>query len=610
MSIFNVLSLFGGLAMFLYGMRLMGDSLKESSSGALKIAMEHVTNNPVKALLLGTLVTALIQSSTATIVITSGLVGAGIVTFTQAVPIVIGANVGTTVTGQIIRLLDLDSSAGGILEFLKPSTLAPIALIIGIVLLMGGKNIRNSRTIGNIMIGFGVLFTGLLNMTNAVNVLGETGIFENLFSRLGDNPFLGYTIGAGVAFVLQSSSATIGILQAFSSSGQLAFNEVYAVIVGVYLGDCVTTAIVCSIGAKPEVKRVGIMNIIYNLSKTALVLISVAVLKLTGVLNPIWEATVNPGFIANANTIFNLGCAIALLPFSNAYIAMSRRIVKDEPSVPGKYADLLEGLNPAFFSTPALALRSCYDVLMTMFYASRDNMIKSFTLIEHFNEGKYQEVLAEEQNIDLLADRVSNYLAQLSGVVKADLHVQILNHYYKIVNEFERLGDQAEQIAIISSKMQSSNVSFSSFAVKELGILEDLIVNTMDETELTFKRRDINAAYRIEPLEEMADQLIDTISENHLVRLSREECSVYAGSDFMDILTIFGRIADICSNVGMATVSRVYPEIGKNMHIFVSQLHSGKNEQFNEQLKKAKMQYGERLEKLICEKETELKQDA
>ncbi|MBE6122880.1 MAG: Na/Pi cotransporter family protein, partial [Erysipelotrichaceae bacterium] len=217
MSIFNVLSLFGGLAMFLYGMRLMGDSLKESSSGALKIAMEHVTNNPVKALLLGTLVTALIQSSTATIVITSGLVGAGIVTFTQAVPIVIGANVGTTVTGQIIRLLDLDSSAGGILEFLKPSTLAPIALIIGIVLLMGGKNIRNSRTIGNIMIGFGVLFTGLLNMTNAVNVLGETGIFENLFSRLGDNPFLGYTIGAGVAFVLQSSSATIGILQAFSS---------------------------------------------------------------------------------------------------------------------------------------------------------------------------------------------------------------------------------------------------------------------------------------------------------------------------------------------------------------------------------------------------------
>ena len=262
MSIFDFLTLFGGLAMFLYGMRLMGDGLKESSSGALKKAMESVTNNPVKAFLLGFGITAIIQSSTATIVITSGLVGAGLLTLHQSIGIIVGANVGTTVTGQIIRLLDLD--AGGAtswLQLFKPSSLAPIALIIGIVLIMGGR-FKSSRSIGNIAIGFGIPFSGLMNMTNAVNVLTESGTLEGMFNGLGNNPVLGYLTGAAVAFILQSSSATIGILQAFSASGVLTFKAVYPVIVGVYLGDSVTTGIVCFIGAGAEQKRVGIVNIL------------------------------------------------------------------------------------------------------------------------------------------------------------------------------------------------------------------------------------------------------------------------------------------------------------------------------------------------------------
>jgi phosphate:Na+ symporter len=276
MNIFNIISLFGGLAMFLYGMRLMGDSLQENSSGALKDAMEKVTNNPIKAFLLGLLVTGLIQSSTATIVITSGLVAAGIVTLRQSLGIIIGANVGTTVTGQIIRLLDLnaDTEVGSILRFFQPSTLAPIALILGIMLIMFSKK-NSTKSAGNIAIGFGVLFSGLLNMTSAVDTLKDSGIIVNIFSSLGDNPFLGYLAGAGIAFVLQSSSATIGILQAFSSSGLLTFKAIYSIIVGIYLGDCVTTAIVCSIGAKAEAKRVGIVNILFNIGKTVLVLVGV-----------------------------------------------------------------------------------------------------------------------------------------------------------------------------------------------------------------------------------------------------------------------------------------------------------------------------------------------
>ena len=264
MSFFDILSLLGGLAMFLYGMRLMGDSLKENSSGTLKAVMEKVTDNAFKAFILGIAVTALIQSSTATIVITAGLVGAGILSVRQSLGIIVGANVGTTVTGQIIRLLDLNASGDtSVLRFFQPSTLAPIALIIGIVLIMTGV-LKNSRSIGNIAIGFGILFSGLLNMTSAVNALQKSGVVEQLFSGQGDNPFLGYLTGAAVAFTLQSSSAAVGILQAFSSSGFLTFKAIYSVIVGIYLGDCVTTAIVIYIGANREARRVGIINIMYK----------------------------------------------------------------------------------------------------------------------------------------------------------------------------------------------------------------------------------------------------------------------------------------------------------------------------------------------------------
>ena len=232
MSVFDILTLFGGLALFLYGMRLMGDGLKESSSGTLKVAMEHVTNNAWKAFLLGLGVTALIQSSTATIVITAGLVGAGIITLKQSLGIIVGANVGTTVTGQIIRLLDIDSGSAAWLQVFRPSTLAPIALIAGIIIIMGLK-FRNSRSIGNIVIGFGILFTGLITMTDAVDVLAESGALGNFLVSFGNNPLLGFLTGTAVSFVLQSSSAAVGILQAFAASGKLTFSAIYAVIVGI-----------------------------------------------------------------------------------------------------------------------------------------------------------------------------------------------------------------------------------------------------------------------------------------------------------------------------------------------------------------------------------------
>ncbi len=588
MSIFDILSLLGGLAMFLYGMRLMGDALKENSSGALKRAMEQVTNNPIKAFFLGLAVTALIQSSTATIVITSGLVGAGILTLHQSLGIIIGANVGTTVTGQIIRLLDLNASGGtSWLRFFQPSTLAPVALILGMVLIMGFQRLRNSKSIGNIAIGFGILFSGLLNMTGAVNALSESGMIENLFSGLGANPFLGYLTGAGVAFMLQSSSATIGILQAFSASGLLTFKAIYAVIVGIYLGDCVTTAIVCSIGAKAEARRVGIVNILFNLSETVLVLAVVTIIHRMGLLDSLWDRTVNSGIIANTNTIFNLTCAITLMPMIGIYEKLSRKIVKDDPEAEQKYKDKLDALNPAFFDTPAIALNSCYEVLATMFRSARSNIEKSFTLLEKFDHGVYREIQEEENEIDQMTDRMSHYTVELLPHLHNEMHVSILDQYYKVTAEFERLGDHAVNISGNASTLAKNGTSYSALAISELHILENALYKLLDLAEAAFKKRDIEAAEQIEPLVLVVKELISSLKKNHLKRMSSGECSVIADASFTNLMVDTGRIADICSNIGIATVVRVRPELADHEHLYYEKLHEGGNKEFDAAFDKA-----------------------
>ena len=586
MSIFDFLTLFGGLAMFLYGMRLMGDGLKESSSGTLKKAMESVTNNQFKAFLLGLGITAIIQSSTATIVITSGLVGAGLLTLHQSIGIIIGANVGTTVTGQIIRLLDLDTGGGATswLQLFKPSSLAPIALIIGIIIIMGGR-LKSSRQIGNIAIGFGILFSGLMNMTAAVNVLTESGMVEGLFTGLGNNPVLGYLTGAAVAFVLQSSSATIGILQAFSASGMLTFKAVYPVIVGVYLGDSVTTGIVCFIGASAEQKRVGIVNILFNIGKMALILIGVAILHQFGFLNGIWDKVVNSGVIANTNTVFNLAASILLFPVVGLFERTGVRLVPDDKEKPNKYQDKLDALNPMFFDTPALALRSCYDILLTLCRSSRDNIEKSFGLLEDYDEKVYEEIVEEEANLDLLTDRVSRYIVEYLPHIRDAQNAAILDQYYKVVTDFERLGDHAVNIADNAGSMHRLQKKFTKTAISELQILEDLLREILDNVDLAFGKRDVDAAFRIEPLQQVATDMVGKLKRHHLDRMSRGECDMQ-------------RIADVSTNIGEATLVRVNPELADNEHDYFAALRSGQNKEYNEQFNRAYEKYKDRFRKV------------
>ena len=594
MNFFDVLSLLGGLAMFLYGMRLMGDSLKENSSGTLKKVMEKVTDNALKAFVLGIAVTALIQSSTATIVITSGLVGAGILSLRQSLGIIVGANVGTTVTGQIIRLLDLNASETSVLRFFQPSTLAPIALIIGILLIMTGI-LKNSRSIGNIAIGFGILFSGLLNMTSAVNVLQKSGIVEQIFSGLGDNPFLGYLSGAGVAFVLQSSSAAVGILQAFSAGGLLTFKAIYTVIVGIYLGDCVTTAIVIYIGANRASKRVAIVNILYNLGKSILVLVVITIIHKIGLLNGLWDSTVNSGMIANTNTIFNLVCAICLLPMIRVFEKMSDRIVRQKKEEKDPHGELIKGLNPVFFATPAIALQSCYDVLQKMLHLSRDNIGRAQKQLEEYNTSRLEEIAAEEMQIDRLTDNLSRYLVELLPHLQSEDHISMLNQYYKLSTEFERLGDQAVNIADIAAKLSENNTSFSETFKKEITVLQELIRDILNDAEKAFTEQSEKAASVIEPKVHVVTDLINEMTQNHFSRMSAGECSMLADAVFSNLMAEYKRIAGTCSNTGMAVLVSIHPELASREHLFLETLDKNGNAEYKAVLEQTHKKYFDQL---------------
>lgn len=589
MDIFSFITMFGGLAMFLYGMRLMSSTLKQHSSGTLKTVMEKLTDNAFKAFVLGMLFTAIIQSSTATIVITSGLVAAGLLTLNQSLGIIIGANVGTTITGQIIRLLDLSDSAGW-LQVFKPSTLAPVALIIGIVLLMGFSKQR-FQSVGNIAIGFGILFFGLLTMTGSVSTLNESGAFDGLFAKLDTSPFFGYGIGALVSFILQSSSATVGILQAFSTTGMLSFKGIYATLGGVYLGDCVTTAIVCSIGAKPDARRVGIFNILFNLGKTVLVILGVLIAHQAGWLNALWDAPLTSGGIANTNTIFNLTSSLILFPFLGLFAKLSRKIVKDQPVPESKYADKIAALNPVFVSTPAIALRSCYDVLCTMLTAARNNIDRAYKLLYEYDAKAIDEINAEEDEIDMMTDKLSNYLIYLSQGLNEDLHVRILNEYYKVVTQAERLGDHAVNICEGATDLNNNNFSFSDTALKELRVTKALLDDILDKTYVAFEKRDIDSAKGVEPLEEVVDELVNVLRDNHLERLRAGKCNAITDKNFLNLLTDVERISDICSNISMAIVTRSMPEIESQTHEYLSNLHKGNDEAFNNSYERAYDRY-------------------
>ena len=590
MTIFNIITLFGGLALFLYGMRLMGDGLKKGSTDALKRAMEKVTNSPLTGFFLGLAVTAVIQSSTATIVLTSGLVGAGILTLRQSIGIILGANVGTTVTGQIIRLLDVNASAASWLNLFKPSTLAPLAAVIGILFLMAFKT-RKSETVGGIAMGFGILFTGLLSMTSAVAPLSESEAFARMFTGLSNAPVLGFLLGTGVAFLLQSSSATIGILQAISMTGALTFSSVYAIIIGVNIGDCVTTAIVCSIGSKADAKRTGVIHILFNIAGSVLIIVGMLLLKNFGVLDPLWNKVMTSGGIANVHTTFRLVSAVVLLPVCRKFEQLSRKIVKDDKEIGENVDHELELLDEKFFTSPALALSGASEAITTMARLARAAVSGAMDNLRSYDQKAVDVINKNEDHIDKLADHVDNYLIKLSPHVPTGHGNDLLNYYIQCFSEFERIGDYAVNLTENAQELLNRNVQFSPMAQQEIVVLKEALEEIIDYAYRAFAATDNQAARCIEPVEEVVDDLVATLRSNHIRRLRDGQCTVYAGLTFLDILVNIERIADQCSNIGVYTLSMFDKNIMNNHHDYIHELHQGNDPFFNESYRKTHDKY-------------------
>ena len=594
MTVFNFISLFGGLALFLYGMRLMSRGLEQGSSGALKSAMEKLTTSPVGAFFLGLAATAAIQSSTATIVLTSGLVAAGVISLHQSLGIIIGANVGTTVTGQIIRLLDLNTSAGTWLNLFKPDTLAPLAAIAGILFIMAFR-FRSAQRTGTIVMGFGILFTGLVNMTGAVKPLSESAAFGQLFLTLADKPVLGYLAGMAVAFSIQSSSAAVGILQALSTTGALSFSSVYSVIIGIYLGDCVTTAIVCSVGARADAKRTGIVHILFNLSGTVLVLAAVAILHRLGALGSFWSAPITSGGIANTHTVFKLGGAALLLPVCTVFEKLSRKIIPDDKKAPRRDELDLQALDDNLFEAPELALAAVKKIVAEMAALATENVRQGFSALLEYDQAAVDRVTEDEDLIDSLADHAGDYMVRLSPHLGSGRASDRLSYYIKCVDEFERIGDHAVNLTESAAELQSRGLSFSSGAQEELRLLRELIEEILDKAGKSFMDADRAEAFHIEPLEEVVDELVALMRNRHLLRLRTGECSVSDGFIFQDILVNAERISDQCSNIGVHTLSLVDAAVAAMEHDYILHLHQGENEAYNAEYAAVRKRYLERL---------------
>ena len=590
-----IVEMLGGLALFLYGMEIMGDGLKASSAGALKRALERVTSNTVKAFILGALITAVIQSSTATIVLTVGLIGAGVLNLKQSTAIVLGANVGTTITAQIIRLMDNSGSGGTtFLDLFTPEFLAPVASVIGIILIMFVKKSR-TKNVGMIAIGFGILFIGLINMTNAMTPLKESDTFKNLIISLSSNPFYGLLIGTVITAIVQSSSASVGILQALTVTGAAAaekasiinFNFAYAYVIGAALGTCITTAIVCSIGTKEDAKRVGFIHVIFSVIGGVLFMGAVEIMRAAGAFPDLWSSPVSGGNIADFQTAFKLVTALILLPFTPLLIKLSKKVIKDHPAEDEdeEINQNMRELNQQLLATPALALSSVQHLLGHMCELSLKNYNTAVELLlnndpKTFDDAKMDRIARREELIDRMADATNNYLVTLAPHIETDGDNLADNYLMQTLTEFERIGDLAQNIADVAKELTENSQTLSDDAISELIIMSDAVREAIELSYKAFTEQDFEAASKVEPLEEVIDDLNEILRHRHIERVKAGRCTVASGIYFSNALTNFERLGDQCSDVAVYVLGLKNSKIVGNEHEYIRKMHHEPSEEY------------------------------
>ena len=594
-----IIQLLGGLAMFLYGIEVMGDGLKNSSGAALKRVLEKVTGNVVMGVLTGALVTAVIQSSTATIVLTVALIGAGVLNLKQAVSIVMGANIGTTVTAQIIRLGSIQSDGSFLLWLFDTDTLAPIALVAGIVLLMFIKS-KKSKTIGDICIGFGVLFVGLELMTDGVKPLIGTDAFTAFVSFLS-NPLFGILFGLILTVIVQSSSATVGMLQTVASvpGSGITFAMAYPVIMGINLGTCVTTAMVCSIGSSKDAKRTGVVHIAFNTIGTVLFLIVMTLMQRLAVFGEgFWVRSVDSGGIANFQTVFNLVTAVVLIPFADWMVKLSLKIVKDDKPEVERHPEL-HTLDEKLYNSPAMALAVTMKAVAEAGRLAQLNFQRGCKVLAKYDPVLVAEINKDEDCIDQFTDSSDRFLIGLSKVVETEADDRQLDMLMQTVPNFERIGDYATNLVELAEKLQSEGTGFSDTAKKELALITRAVNEILDITVKAFASDDNEASKSIEPLEETIDDMIMMLKDRHTKRLKNGQCSVGSGLVFMEALTYFERASDQCSSIAVMMLARNNEQILQNHYDYLREIHEGNDVAYLAERERRREQYIKPLKEIM-----------
>lgn len=539
MDIFGLLNLIGGLSLFLFGMNIMGQALERRAGSGLRSLLSKMTSNKYIGLLTGLVVTAIIQSSSATTVMVVGFVNSGLMTLRQAIHMIMGANIGTTVTAWILSLAGI-SSSNLFIQLLKPSSFTPILALIGMVKLMFSKNDKSKDT-GLILLGFATLMYGMESMSAAVSGLRDVPSFQQLF-LLFQNPVLGVLAGAALTAIIQSSSASVGILQALAATGQVTYGAAIPIIMGQNIGTCVT-ALISSVGANKNAKRAAMVHLSFNVIGTAVWLTVFCLVK--AILAPalLQESTGLMG-IAVAHSLFNLLCTLLMLPLSQWLEALVCKLVPDS-----KQPEVASELDERLLAAPAVALERCRKVAADMAATSVRALKQGITALTDFTPETAKQVQEEEDKTDHLEDILGTYLVKLSTRrISADDSNEAAR-LLKIIGDFERIADHAVNLVHSSEELQQKKMELSAPALAELKVLTNAVSEILSLSLDAFLKDDLQSAVMVEPLEQVIDGLKEQLRTNHILRLQKEQCSIEAGFVWSDMLTDLERVSDHCSNI-------------------------------------------------------------
>lgn len=566
MDLFSILTLLGGVGLFLFGMNLMGASLKNLAGGSLEKVLEKLTTGKnqftgtIKGFSLGTAVTAIIQSSAATTIMLIGFVNAGIMKLGQAIPVVFGANIGSTATAQILRLGDL-AETSIFLKLLKPSSFAPILICIGAFIILFTSN-NKKRDIASILVGLGILFLGMNTMEGVFAPLKESESFQNLFTSF-NNPLLGILIGLVLTAIIQSSSASVGILQAISSTGVVTYGTAIPIIIGQNIGKCMTI-ILGGIGANKKAKRVSLSYLFFNIFGAVFFVVIIYGLQLF-IDMPFMEKVVNRGNIANVHFMFNFITSLILLPFSNQVANITGKIIRDDEE--SKIDKELATLDPRLIATPAIAISQARNVMFSMADCIRENFATACRLISNYNEEDAAKLEENEDFIDKCESSLNNFLLKVTSQNNMSRAERLdVSELLNSLSDMERIGDHCENLLIVSKNISEQKISFSDQGMKEIQTALKATDNIIDMTLSAFKEDDLQAISRIEPLAQTISEITELIKDHHVVRLQVGECGIPGGFALVDILTSLDRIGSHCKNIGLHIAKKIRGTHMDEMH--------------------------------------------